>query len=186
VSEHLLVLHPRDPTYAPADMRKLASVLGGIGFVGDALDASAGHYAAGQDFLRLITFLGCSPVVNLGGAARGPECRVRLPTPLAAPRFLFGANTKPPRCPACRSALEKGIALGSAWERDNGTTVVCPRCGAQTPVHLLDWRRAAAFTKISIELTGIHESEAVPAEALLAGLESASGVSWDYCYLRRD
>jgi hypothetical protein len=186
VPEHLLVLHPRDPAYAPANMENLASMLGDIGFIGEALDALAGHYAAGQDFLRLITFLGCSPVVNLGRAERGPECRVRLPTPLAAPRFLYGANTKPPRCPACRGALGTDTALGSVWERDSGTTRVCPRCGAQTPVHLLDWRRTAAFVKTSIEITGIHESEAVPAEALLAALKSASGVDWDYCYLRRD
>ena len=167
-------------------MENLASMLGGIGFVGEALDASAGHYAAGPDFLRLITFLGCSPVVNLGGTEHGPECRVRLPTPLAAPRFLNGANTKPPRCPACRGELGTDAALGRVWERDSGTTVVCPHCGARTAVHLLDWRRTGAFVKTSIEITGIHESEAVPGEALLAALESASGVDWDYCYLRRD
>jgi hypothetical protein len=167
-------------------MENLASMLAGIGFVAKAPDASAGHYAAGPEFLRLITFLGCSPAVNLGGGKPGPECRVRVPAPFPVPRFLFGPNTKPPRCPACRGTLEEGVALGLAWERDDGSFAVCQRCGVQTPIPFLDWRRTAAFVKASIEITGIHESEAVPAEALLAALESASGVSWDYCYLRRD
>jgi hypothetical protein len=185
MTEHLLLLYPLDPGYAPDAQDTLADVLRETGLIGEKIESKPEHYRTGNNFLQLITFLGCSPTVDLSGKKGGHACHIRLPEPTAHSRFLFGSNVKPPRCPACRVYQHQGIELGRAWERNHAQSSLCSSCGAETTVPLLDWRKAAAFGRTVIEVTGVYESEAVPGEELLAALEKASGVAWSYCYLRR-
>ena len=62
--------------------------------------------------------------------------------------------------------------------------MICCRCGTEQGLSRLDWRRAACVGRSALIIDGIHESEAVPSEALLRALAEWSGVEWDYCYLR--
>jgi len=61
-------------------------------------------FLAGEQFLALLAFAGCSVNVDLapkpGG---GPFTHIRLLGPLPQPRLLAGRNTRPPRCPRCRT-----------------------------------------------------------------------------------
>ena len=61
-----LILLPADPQVGVDDCRKLAEHLQGIGLIG-AQTACAGGviHPAGDRFLDLVSFLGCSPSIEL-------------------------------------------------------------------------------------------------------------------------
>lgn len=176
MTNHFLVLFPKNPDWAPADLASLADALRDIGLIGAEREANL--FSSGPHYLGLVTYLGCSPQIDLGGAPNATTVRIR--GIFAAPLFLHGGNLKPPRCPNCRNTLEKpDFAL--SVENESG----CAHCGHSCPLYELDWRRSAAFARVLVEISNVFESEAVPAEELTACLKQASGESWDYSYVSR-
>lgn len=177
MTEHFLVLFPNDPDWAPADFVRLIVALKSIGLIGAEREAHL--FSAGPEYLNLITYLGCSPQIDLGEGANATAIRLRGIFPAA--EFLHGGNLKPPRCPRCRKTLEKRDCT-FAVEKN----LCCSHCGHRGRPHEFDWRRSAAFARVFVEISNVFESEAVPAEELAACLKQASGEAWDYCYVRRD
>lgn len=184
--DNRLVLHPADPQAAPDDLPGLVQALEGIGFIGGTLDfRGRRHYRPGEDFLQLVSFLGCSPVVALGepGATGDDFCHVDVQAPEPAPRFLAGANLKKPRCPGCRYTIEEWPAIIAAWEQDRGGYHWrCPLCGNTYPPPQLNWRQSAGFARMFIEVWGIFEGEAVPGQTLMTCLRQATATEWDFFY----
>jgi len=177
MTAHFLVLYPRNPDWAPAHLAPLADALKSIGLIGAEREAHL--FSAGPEYLNLITYLGCSPQIELGEGANTTAIRLRGIFPVA--EFLHGGNLKPPRCRHCRKTPEKPDGMPPA-----GETLCCDHCGRCGPPHEFDWRRSAAFARVFVEISNVFESEAVPAEELAACLQQASGEAWDYCYVRRD
>lgn len=180
VPDNRLLLHPRSPHFAPTSAAVIAA-LGAIGLIGEPFEfAGRRHYRPGEEFLSLITFLGCSPVVALGapGATGSEFCHVAVHGPHAASRLLVGRNTKPPRCRGCRQPVEEWPELVAA---DHYT---CGGCGRTAAVAELDWRQCAGAGRLFVEVWGIFEGEAVPGDALLAALGRVGGGEWGYFYLR--
>lgn len=177
MTEHYLVLYPKNPAWAPASLAPLADALAAIGFLGS--ERSPGVYGTGPEYLGLITYLGCSPQVALGENETAPT--IRLSGIFDAPWLVHGGNLKPPRSPQCRKALTKPATIPMAGQR-----LHCIHCGYGGNVCGFDWRRSAGCARVFVEISNVFESEAVPGEALMACLEKVSGESWDYCYLRED
>lgn len=171
MSSHYLVLHPLDPKWSSDSLSGLQHALEHIGFMGEA--RQPGEFLAGTEYLSLVTYLGCSPQISLGEAEAAT--RIYLRRPDAMPRLNAGANIKPPRCKTCRQTIPLADAKLQLQ--------TCPHCGQPLKP---DWRRSAAMGRIFIEISNVHESEAVPGETLLKCLHDATGVIWDYCYIRRD
>jgi hypothetical protein len=149
----------------------LQQALKTLGLLGEA--RQPGEFLAGSEYLNLVTYLGCSPQISLGEAEAAT--RIYLREPDAAPRLNAGANIKPPRCKACRQTIPLADARLQLQ--------TCPHCSQPLK---LDWRRSAAFGRVFIEISNVYDSEAVPGEALLECLREATGMVWDYCYIRRD
>jgi hypothetical protein len=177
MTNHFLVLYPKNAEWAPASLAELTGALKAIGFLG--FERKAGVYGAGPDYLGLVTYLGCSPQVALG--ENDAATTIRINGIFDAPRFVHGGNLKPPRCPQCRKTLEMPAASLTANEN-----LHCNQCGYGGNVCEYDWRRSAACARVFVEISNVFESEAVPGETLAACLEEASGEVWDYCYLRKD
>ena len=94
-----LILCPERPELVPSDTAALLQRLHAIGFIADTLTFEGReHYRPGEDFLQLITFLGCSPVVALGepGATGDEFCHIQFDGPSAKPQFIAGSNVKVP------------------------------------------------------------------------------------------
>jgi hypothetical protein len=176
MTDHYLVLYPKNPAWAPIDPAALPDTLMAIGFLGPR--RSRGLYSAGREYLSLVTYLGCSPQVALG--ENEAATTIRISGIHAAPQFVHGGNLKPPRCPQCRKALDKQLALTGMDDK-----LRCPQCGYSGASHAFDWRRSAAFGRIFIEISNVFESEAVPGEMLIACLKQASGEAWDYAYVSK-
>jgi hypothetical protein len=174
-----LLLHPHDPDAPLPSRAALLQALAEIGLLGAPLgeDEAAG-FLVGEQFLQSITFMGCSPFIQLEPPADGGGfCHLALLGPYAEPRLLHGRNTRPPPCPSCGKRME-------GWREQLAQGVIgCTHCGSQTPLSRLTWRRNAGFGRCFLEIRHLFPGEAVPVDGLLLHLEAFGAGPWDYFYL---
>lgn len=165
-SKFKLYLYPEKPDYQ-VDLDVLISLLKKLRLVGNFL--SRNHYATGGNFLSLLTFMGCSPNIELEPQDDKPYCTIEIDSSKHA-QFISGKNTKFPPCPHCRSKL------------DNPT---CSNCNKPINPAKLNWRKSAFIASSWIIIGNIYELEAIPNDQLLNVLESETGVKWKYAYIRQ-
>jgi len=186
MTDNILYLHPRDP-HTLFDAPALAEALRDIGFINDRfLFRDAEHFKPGEEFLHLLTFLGCSPVVSLGepGATGDEFCHIEFTEPADEVHFIAGDNIKVPRCRHCNQRIDEWKAMMEMWQREGVAEWQCPHCGHSTPLHRLKWKQCAGFGRQFLKVWGIFEGEAVPGEELMSALRHASQLEWDYFYCR--
>jgi predicted RNA-binding Zn-ribbon protein involved in translation (DUF1610 family) len=177
IPDHFLILFPKNPAWAPANLVSLAAALKAIGLVG--VERGPDLFTTGPEYLNLITYLGCSPQIALGENENATT--IHLSGVFSTPQFLHGDNLKSPRCPQCRETPVKRDFMPAA-----GKNLRCQHCGYVGLPHTFDWRRSAAFCRVFIEISNVFESEAVPGEELTDCLAQATGEVWDYSYVRKD
>ncbi len=137
-----------------------------------------GVYRAGEHFLELIMFLGCSPQVQLDpDSATGGQnaCSIRFHV-YPEIHFLAAAKSPAPRCRQCRAA----VSIEQQPEPVERFT--CAQCGKVSEAVDLDWRRAAGFGRYFVEVAGVYPHEAVPSDKLMNALAGFAGSSWAYFY----
>ncbi len=187
---YALVLHPQDPTACAPSPQALGDALTAVGLAGPELPCPDGpRLLAGPRFLELLTFLGCSPYVEVvppTGVTDPCEalarfCHLRVTPPAAEPSLRRSRQGPAPRCPQCRAPVEgdlidldAAVRVGSVW--------TCPRCGCAAPARALDWRQSAGVGRAFLEVWGIHPGEAVPGDELLAALARLTGGPWRWFY----
>jgi hypothetical protein len=158
----------------------LAATLRDLGLIG-RLTASedVAEFQAGERFLKLVTFLGCSPQIvldpELAGAGQA-LCYIRLIS-YREVTLLTGKSKPAVRCPKCRAIVELSNAGSFA------APYQCQQCGNTSRVSDLDWRQTAGFGRCFIEINGIYPHEAVPADNLLNALKDYSHCQWKYFYI---
>jgi hypothetical protein len=194
MAAYKLLLHPQDPHCQVAETT-LVECLCALGLIGAPVQlGQQTFYPAGEQFLQLVTFLGCSPAIELDppgnpaqletASASGSFCHVFLnQTPQAS--FRGNDNTPAPYCPHCREPFADWPAQRSAW-RSNPAQArwICSACGESgDPAELL-FRRSAGVARTWIEIRGIYPSEAVPGATLLDCLRKLSGCDWKTIYLQ--
>lgn len=183
-----LILTPKDPFYAPATPEQILQRLREIAFCGEELaDLEGQHYLLGERFMQLVTFMGCSPYIQLEPTADDqPFCHLILEGPYAAPRFLQGRNTGSPRCENCRKPIRDWQAGMAAWRNDPANHLAgCPHCGHQENPAGYNWRQSAGCGRLFLLVENIFPSEAIPSEELLRSLrESDAGMEWIYFYIQ--
>lgn len=173
-----LLLYPENPKWIPAKIDDLVGVLHAVGFVGDSLRGGPPRrFRSGERFLDHVSFLGCSPQVELDPTTDGrPYCQIRLAVYSDAPRLIRGTRRRPPRCPHCGSA-QVGLSL-----EDPSARWRCANCNGELTVEVLDWGRAGGAARCFVIVTNVFPFEAVPGSELLAALSAATGLRWDYFY----
>ena len=190
-----LILLPTDPDTGIDNCEQLVHPLQAIGFIGEPLSCREGvFYPVGEHFLQLVSFLGCSPMVELEPPVRNAEldaavadgrfCHVML-TCKSTLQFRADPQTRPPRCPECGQAVSDWARHLQDW-RDNPaeTGWTCTACKQTAPLTRWVFRRTAGFGKVFVEIRGIHPSEAVPVESLLQTLRTVTGNPWHYMYIK--
>jgi hypothetical protein len=180
-----MILTPRDPLAAPEGAGELPALLSRLELIGSPLTGAPDPaYEAGERFLEWITFLGCSPMVELTGvlAEGGDFCHVRLPPISAGPRFLAGSDVAEPICRHCKHRCGDWRRWVESWLKDPRPGA-CPGCGIPQHPHELHWRKRAVFARTVVEIWGIYPSEAVPAQGLMDALARTTGGPWRHTYL---
>ena len=176
-----LMLLPADPGSPPVNCVRLAGELQAIGLIGApvALEDNL-FYPTGDNFLQLISFLGCSPYIQLAPPANGGVdfCHITLFGPLGSPQLLHGKNTRPPRCPSCKAPIAN-------WREGLETeSLSCARCNLTSPLSTMEWRNNAGLGRFFIVIQNIFPGEAVPVDALMNQLRGISGGEWGYFYIQ--
>lgn len=181
-----LSLYPSGPVADDARQQVL-DTLRQIGFIGERIEAPGEpRYLLGEQFLSQVTFLGCSPHIEVtppaevaeipAAAEAGKFCHVTV-TRLEQPRRRIDPTARP-RCPACR----KSVGLKALSVTDG--PLECPKCGAANPVADWNWRNLAAEADLFVDVWGVFTSEAVPNDAVLQALAAGTGASWSYFYVK--
>ena len=184
-----LILYPQRALSPPPSQRALAAAMSEIGLIGETLESLSTHerFLAGERFLQLISFLGCSPHIELApsDANSGDFCYLDLLGPWPRPRLFRGRNTRPPGCPSCGRRLDGlHLQLQPGAELPKALRWQCLHCGAEHHPAQWNWRQQGGAARIALSINGIFPSEALPASELLARLEALDGNPWDYCYIQ--
>jgi len=141
-------------------------------------------FFAGERFLQLVTFMGCSPAIRLEPEGPGDRefCHLRLQKFPEGIRFLYGDNTRPPHCPNCRRRIGEWPSALAGITGQPETPHACPHCVIPSPPLEWNWRQQAGFGRIFVRVTPIFPGEAVPIDSLLYDLGEPTP-PWSYFYL---
>lgn len=184
-----LILHPQPLFAPPPGLGSLVNALREVGLVGAEIEAEPGRLRllAGDRFLQLISFLGCSPYIELEPTAAGGDdyCYLELLGPWASPRLIRGRNTRAPACPDCgrrQNGLQEQVA---PWEVLPPTSEwQCAHCGAAHHPGEWNWRQQGGAARMVLLINGIFPSEALPGDELMKRLQAVSADPWRYCYIQ--
>ena len=195
MAAYKLILLPSDPLHPPLDRQQLAAELQAIKLIRNPVELDGEvFYPTGEQFLQQISFLGCSPMIELepptdpatlsANSANGKFCHVFLH---CSSTLTLRADNQcpPPRCPDCRQPPSNWKAVITAWQQDPAQTEWhCDQCSYNGQLTDLSFRKAAGFGHTFIEIRGIYPSEAVPTDALLTNLQRLSGGPWKTIYIK--
>jgi len=166
-SEFKFYLYPEKSQHK-IDSNSLEVFLKNLEFISNKL--SAKRHATGGKFLSLLTFMGCSPNIELEPQDDKPYCYIEIESQ-NEPLFISGKNTKYPPCPHCKSALK---------------SLTCSSCKKKIDPQNLNWRKSAFIASSWICIANIYELEAIPNDQLLNALEAETGVKWKPAYIRQE
>jgi len=152
------------------------------------------HYLPGERFLSLITFLGCSPNINIFPVEGESHCFISFIEPTEFPHCVGYTKTVNPKCPNCTKRIADWKT--SDWQLLGGNLpggiipeeilpgklCKCDKCQVQTPYAELNWKHECGFARCGFMVNHIHPHEALPTDQLLDLLKQATGFEWDYSY----
>jgi hypothetical protein len=196
MTAHKMLLTPVDPDCTTVDSDRLEEILLDMGFIGPPIPLEKETiHPVGEHFLQLVTFLGCSPRIELdppdtaaeleAASREGSFCHVSLLGTDQELQFRADDRTPAPRCPRCRQPLTDWRCLIRIWRKQpDATGWTCAGCGYRGRLTELNFSKSAGFGRIFLEMRGIHPGEAVAGEALLASLRSLTGCEWRTLYVR--
>lgn len=182
-----LILAPQEPHCVP-DRSLLIRALAGAGFLGTPLTPAGDAYAVGDAFLHLVAFTGCAVQMDVSPRTGSDRtfCHIRLIGPFAEPVILTGRNTRPPRCPVCRSplrdwrdALRSSTAAGGHTEPQP-----CPACATLSPACAWDWKESGGCARLALSVEEVFPGEATPTDALMQVLTGAAQTPWRHFFIQ--
>lgn len=175
------------PTGGKTEIQPLLNHLRQVGLLGPPLEGLGNNaFQIGEAFLQLVTFMGCSPHIEVAPPPQGgPFCYLRIDGPWPKPLLRHGHNTQAPRCVHCRARIIDWQRMLPEWLAEpEHSSIICPRCSnRQSPLDL-GWRRQAGFGWLFIVIEDIFPGEAIPVPALLSGLAQVTNNPWQYFYVR--
>jgi len=172
-----LIFFPRS-TSNTINNTKLLQTLVDLQFISEE-NTNNNQYLPGDNFLSLITFLGCSPNINLTPVEDESHCFISIIEQRQETVCLGYTQTVKPKCPACKKRINDWNIAG--WQ-SAGKLCHCDKCHKQTLYSELNWKHECGFARCGFEINHIYPHEAVPTDQLLEKLKQFSGFEWDYCY----
>jgi len=170
--------------FALPDRTVLEAVLATKGFLGARLASRADAFLVGDRFLQLVTFAGCSVRVELSPTDGSPFCHIRIAGPFGSPIFVHGRNTRPPRCPICRSPLQDWKLPLALWEPVAAADIQCSACGGKKPPWDFDWKEKAGFGRLLVQVEDVFPGEATPTPELMNLLTRSAQGEWCHFYIQ--
>jgi hypothetical protein len=172
-----LIIQPDNPDWFPDDPEEAPVFLKNTGLIADSIPGKEQSYYTGDNFLELVSFMGCSPSINL--IPQKDDDKFSFIKLVSSQEIiaLTSRHTHSPHCPHCKKAEKNWLTIMT------GTALQCSSCGLTSAPWHYNWRQSAGFGRFFIELTEIYPKEAIPQPSLLSALEKHHGISWSYFYL---
>jgi len=173
-----IILSPKNISDQLADVLAIENVLSNIALLGE--NFADKQFYAGEAFINLLSFLGCSPNINLSPVDGDNFCYIEINSIAGEARILGHTNSVIPRCPDCKHKLKDWQSINNYQYAS--TSINCPECNALLKMPDLKWRQEGGYGRFYIAITNIHPHEAVPSEKLIQTLEQTTGFKWHYFY----
>ena len=178
-----LVFNPRQLYFSQTDAEPLIAGLQKAGFIGEtfSIDNYQAHLV-GENFLKMVTFLGCSPQIELTPPDRENWhnfCHIQIQY-FSEPIYYRGMNRTRCSCSQCGARITDKLPDLSQWQAEQ-QIIQCPKCQEKQPVEQLNWRQGAGFGQFFISVHNIYPNEAVPSDQLMKLLNSFYQ-GWNYFY----
>lgn len=136
-----------------------------------------GIFTPADQFMNLITFLGCSPNIKL-------ESKTFILTQVNTQLTAYGGDSiENIVCPKCKTKITNPFELISNFSEQKIWKSNC--CHNTIEVQKINWRKSAAFSQAFIQINNIFPKEAIPSDQLLKQLSEFSQSSWNYFYSKQ-
>ncbi len=130
-----------------------------------------------DQFMFLITFLGCSPNINL-------ETKIEIQIHVNKKISAFGGESIVKLvCPNCKTKISQANQLISSFKDHYLWNSDC--CDKDIDIQKINWRKSAGFSQSFIQINNIFPKEAIPSEGLQNLLNKFSQSSWNYFYSKQ-
>jgi hypothetical protein len=173
-----LIIHSCKRKPSISSIESFTSALKEIQLIGETIENSSSTFLTGENFLQLISFIGCSTNVCLtpGHSNGGDFCHITIKGSLDKPTIIWDSNCRPPRCPACKKPMHN-------WQQHlNIKKLKCSECSNESQLEDISWGRQGGFGHIFIKIHNIFPGEARPTQILLNNLSRATETEWNYFY----
>ncbi len=141
------------------------------------------RYLLGDACMSQLTFLGCSPYIELDPPTEDPEAAARQGkfchltiSQFDTPVWRVDPTAKP-RCPCCRKASRQQDLLITDH-------LACPQCHEISLAKDWHWRSLAGRGRFFLDIWGVFTSEAVPNPEFLNALATVTESEWHYFYVK--
>lgn len=180
-----MLLTPQDPQ-AVIDQANVRRILREAGFSDGPLPGTESSFLAGNRFLSLITFAGCSVQLELRPSNTSGErfCHIRFSGPYRQPVLRHGRNTRPPRCPSCRAPDREWRDHCLHGAGRGVEPIQCASCGTPSLPWFWDWKETGGYGRGFVEIEEIFPGEASPTPALISLLEGIADIPWRHFYVQ--
>ena len=179
MNQGILILHP-DNCGSHPEMQQVIQLLQRERLIGSSIEGMQSSYFAGEMFLQLITFMGCSPHIRFEPEDEQDKgyCYITL-ADYETLQIRVSEHARPPRCSACKKPV------GKAWQTavSQGEQITCPHCYQQQRPDQLSWRNDSGMGHFFIEIHNVFPGEAQPVPRLLQQLQIIDASQWRYFYL---
>lgn len=181
-----MILFPCEAHYAPESWAILAGALQETEIIGSSFGEHQDYrFLVGDKFLQYVTFLGCSPHIELQPPADGSLnfCHFQFSQFKQNPIFRHASNNVFARCPQCGKRIATWQHPVSQWrENPQCFMFACEKCHAEISLYQLSWRHTAAVARVFIDIFSIYPQEAIPTDQFMRVMQNATGEKWDYFY----
>lgn len=177
-----LIICPKTSTDAPAELPEIIKALKDIGLIAE--EFSNNDFYAGDSFINLISFLGCSPNIQLSPEDGDQFCFIHISETTTDSQHLGHCRSVSAKCPNCKTKI-KDWKSANNWQSGN-SQYSCQQCDTQSILADLKWCHEAGYGRLSISIVNIHPHEAVPAEKVLQTLNNVCGFEWTYFYANNE
>lgn len=178
-----LILTPRQKDFQTDNMDNLISQLKEANFIGMELNPAEDFrcFEFGDDYLHMISYLGCSPAVTSLNEAGENESFISIKQ-FEQIQFGFSSSVPPARCPHCNKTEKNWQQLWQHWQHDPAIVHECAHCHSSFHFTDMKWKKNGGTGSLLLQVHGIQEHLAVPAPALTELLQQTTGTAWHYFF----
>lgn len=183
VNSPRLILSPEDIEFSLTDVNHFVKQLANLKLISSELKPVENYHCfdLGEDFLHLITYLGCSPTIYNTDDSSDNDTFISIAQHETI-QFALSSAIPPARCPHCHKTDKNWSDYFQRWIDNPLTLESCPQCNNSFRFTEMKWKKNGGYGKLFLQIHGIQEQLAIPNQTLLDDLEAFTNTRWIYFF----